>query len=88
METGGPRKMAQFADWVDEVKAGKKSPAVFRVYEKLKAGIWSDRGLYYLQTELPPPAHNIANRIQIPTGAGQIRFDYAIRVIGNGGVSF
>lgn len=39
----------QFASWADAYKKGRVPPAVFRVYEKLKDGIWVDRGLYLLR---------------------------------------
>jgi hypothetical protein len=38
----------KFARWVDDFKLGKVPAAVFRVYEKMRPGIWTDRGLYLL----------------------------------------
>jgi hypothetical protein len=37
-----------FADAVDRHKAGSSSPALVRVYERLRPGIWSDKGLFEL----------------------------------------
>ena len=39
----------EFAAWTDDYKQGVAPPAIFRVYEKLRAGIWVDRGLYLLK---------------------------------------
>lgn len=39
----------KFAAWVDDYKKGSVLPAVFRVYEKMRPGIWTDRGLYTLE---------------------------------------
>lgn len=39
----------QFVKWTDAHKESRVPPAVFRVYEKLKDGIWADRGLYILK---------------------------------------
>lgn len=38
----------QFVEWIEKCKKGIVPPAVFRVYEKLRPGIWTDRGLYKL----------------------------------------
>ena len=38
----------QFAAWVEASKEGRVPSAIFRVYEKLRTGIWADRGLYLL----------------------------------------
>ena len=38
----------RFTDWVDQYKLGRVAPAVFRVYEKMIPGIWTDRGIYSL----------------------------------------
>ncbi len=49
-ETNGrPTQNGKFADSVDHVRATGGEPAIFRVYEKLRDGIWSDRGLYLLK---------------------------------------
>lgn len=47
-QSGKPTQNGRFADWVDNSKQGGGDPAVFRVYEKMKDGIWTDRGLYLL----------------------------------------
>lgn len=39
----------RFADWVDANKSGRARPAIFRVYEKMRDGVWTDRGLYVLR---------------------------------------
>ena len=46
---GRSTENGRFADWVDGCKRGKGDSAVFRVYEKMRAGIWTDRGLYLLK---------------------------------------
>jgi len=46
---GRPTENGKFASSVDSVKAGESSPAIFRVYEKMRDGIWTDRGLYLLK---------------------------------------
>ena len=38
----------RFAAWVDDFKIGNVPPAIFRVYEKMRPGVWTDRGLYLL----------------------------------------
>ncbi len=48
-ERGHPTQNGEFAQWVDDFKDGKVEPARFRVYEKLRAGIWTDRGMYFLE---------------------------------------
>ncbi len=45
---GKPTQNGQFAGWVDDIKQGKVVPAIFRVYEKMRPGVWTDRGLYLL----------------------------------------
>lgn len=48
-EPGGkPTQNGLFANWIDDLKRHKVSPAIFRVYEKMRSGIWTDRGLYLL----------------------------------------
>lgn len=47
--TGRPTENGKFADWTDQFKAGKSPPARFRVYEKLKDGIWSYKGMFLLK---------------------------------------
>ena len=39
----------RFSFWIDSLKQGKVSPAIFRVYEKMRPGVWTDRGLYVLR---------------------------------------
>ena len=46
---GRPTENGRFASWVDDLKKGKVSPAIFRVYEKMRPGVWTDRGLYLLK---------------------------------------
>ena len=46
---GKPTENGKFADSVDNVKQRNAAPAVFRVYEKVLPGIWTDRGLYLLR---------------------------------------
>ena len=46
--TGGQTENGKFASWVDSFKEGKVSPGIFRVYEKMIPGVWTDRGLYLL----------------------------------------
>ena len=43
-----PTQNGLFADWVDKQKMGQVDPSIFRVYEKIRAGIWTDRGLFTL----------------------------------------
>ncbi len=45
---GRPTENGRFASWVDAVKENKARPAIFRVYEKMIIGVWTDRGLYIL----------------------------------------
>ena len=47
--SGKPTENGRFADWADSSKRGTIEPAVFRVYEKMRPGIWTDRGLYILR---------------------------------------
>ncbi len=47
--SGRPTQNGEFANWVDEGHSSGAAPAIFRVYEKLRDGIWSDRGLYLLK---------------------------------------
>ena len=46
---GRPTENGRFASWVDDSKQGKVSPAIFRVYEKMLSGVWTDRGFYFLK---------------------------------------
>ncbi|MGD9934242.1 MAG: HNH endonuclease [Dehalococcoidia bacterium] len=46
---GRPTENGKFADWTDEFKAGKQPPARFRVYEKIRDGMWSYRGMFLLR---------------------------------------
>ncbi len=46
---GKPTDNGKFADWTDRFKAGDGPPASFRVYEKLKDGIWSYKGMFLLK---------------------------------------
>jgi hypothetical protein len=47
--TGRPTENGKFADWTDRHKAGDTPPASFRVYEKLRDGIWTYRGYFLLK---------------------------------------
>ena len=44
-----PTQNGLFADSVDAYKEARAEAAIFRVYEKMRAGIWTDRGLYLLK---------------------------------------
>ena len=46
---GRPTENGKFADSVDNLKQRNAAPAIFRVYEKMLPGIWTDRGLYLLR---------------------------------------
>lgn len=46
---GKPTENGKFADVVDNLEQQNAAPAIFRVYEKMKPGIWTDRGLYLLK---------------------------------------
>jgi hypothetical protein len=43
-KTGKPTQNGLFALAVDEYKSGKRLPEVVRVYEKIMAGVWSEKG--------------------------------------------
>ena len=46
--SGKPTENGRFASWVDALRQGKVAAGVFRVYEKMRPGVWTDRGLYLL----------------------------------------
>ena len=46
---GGPTENGKFASWVDSLKHGTATLEIFRVYEKMRRGVWTDRGLYLLK---------------------------------------
>jgi hypothetical protein len=46
---GTPTENGKFANWADDYRAGTRPAAVFRVYEKVRDGIWSYRGLFLLR---------------------------------------
>lgn len=48
-ERGTPTENGKFADWTDRFKRGEVPPARFRVYEKLRDGIWAYKGAYLLR---------------------------------------
>lgn len=48
LSTGSVTENGMFAAAVDEYKRAGTRPALVRVYEKLRPGIWSDRGLFSL----------------------------------------
>lgn len=50
LPSGKPTENGKFADWTDKHESGKVPPALFRVYEKLRDGIWTYRGLYALRS--------------------------------------
>jgi len=45
---GKPTENARFAGAAREVEQGNEQPSKVRVYEKLRDGVWSDRGLFEL----------------------------------------
>lgn len=50
LEAGGKSTQnGLFAASVDEFKRAKVAAAIFRVYEKMRPGVWTDRGLYFLK---------------------------------------
>lgn len=49
---GRPTENGKFADWADRTKRGEVEPAKFHVYEKLRDGIWTFRGVYELRDYL------------------------------------
>ena len=48
-ENGRPTQNGLFADWIDRSTRRGGPDAIFRVYEKIRPGIWTDRGLYLLK---------------------------------------
>lgn len=46
---GKPTQNGLFAVWVDDLRRGKVLPAIFRVYGKMRPGVWIDRGLWLLK---------------------------------------
>ncbi len=46
---GRPTENGKFADSVDNLNQRNAAPAIFRVYEKMLPGIWTDRGIYLLR---------------------------------------
>jgi hypothetical protein len=48
-ERGTPTENGKFADWTDRFKSGEVPPARFRVYEKVRDGIWTYRGMFLLR---------------------------------------
>ena len=48
-ERGTPTENGKFANWTDRVRRGEAPPARFRVYEKLRDGIWAYKGAYLLR---------------------------------------
>lgn len=46
---GSPTENGRFADWTDRFKVGQVPPARFRVYEKVRDGIWNYRGTFLLK---------------------------------------
>lgn len=49
LPSGKPTENGKFADWTDEHRAGNVAAATFHVYEKLRDGIWTFRGLFALR---------------------------------------
>lgn len=47
-ENGSLTENGKFHKAAQAYKAGKKGPDIVRVYEKIKAGIWSDNGYFHL----------------------------------------
>ena len=52
---GKPNENGKFANWVDSYRRGRVEVAIFRVYKKMRSGIWTDRGLFYLKNCAYPP---------------------------------
>lgn len=50
LPSGKPTENGKFADWTDRHLAGHAPPALFHVYEKLRDGIWTFRGLFALRS--------------------------------------
>ena len=46
---GKPTENGKFASWIESSKRGNVPDAIFRVYEKMRTGVWTDRGLYLLK---------------------------------------
>jgi hypothetical protein len=46
---GKPTQNGLFADSVDDFKQSRATAAIFRVYEKMRPGVWTDRGLSLLK---------------------------------------
>ena len=46
---GKPTQNGLFADWAERSRRAKVESAIFRVYEKMRSGVWTDRGLYLLR---------------------------------------
>ncbi len=55
---GKPSENGKFANWVDNYRLGQVKVAIFRVYEKMRSGIWTDRGLFYLRDYTYGPDKN------------------------------
>lgn len=47
-DSGTPTENGKFHQAAQKFKAGKKGPDIVQVYEKIKAGIWSDNGFFHL----------------------------------------
>ena len=47
-KSGVPTENGRFHRAAQDYKSGKKGPDIVRVYEKIKAGIWSDNGYFHL----------------------------------------
>lgn len=47
-ENGSLTENGRFHKAAQDYKAGRKGPDIVRVYEKIKAGIWSDNGYFHL----------------------------------------
>ena len=67
---GKPTENGKFADSVDNVKQRNAAPAIFRVYEKMLPGIWTDRGLYLLR-DYGYLEKRDATSLQVQTGTSQ-----------------
>lgn len=67
---GIPTENGKFADWTDRFKAGTVPAARFRVYEKVRDGIWNYRGTFLLRDYLfrPSEGRNVFKFVLESTG--------------------
>jgi hypothetical protein len=80
---GTPTENGKFADWTDRASRGEVAFATFAVYEKLRKGIWTFRGIYALRDYAyeSDGTRRVFRFKLVPTdGAGSTR-----RPVGDGG---